>query len=126
MERAETSLQAVILVPVVFLIVFMCFHLAALIHQGHVAMALAIRGAEITSASDNHFDAHGRAVAEMKLMSAELGAHLSRTPSFNYEENSVLVTVHLRVTGAVPFLPRVASATARQTLERFVPEQDRE
>jgi hypothetical protein len=39
---------------------------------------------------------------------------------------TVRVNVGLRVTGAVPFMPHVARATARQTMERFVLEQDRE
>lgn len=125
-ERAETSLQAVILVPVVFLVVFMCFHVAALVHQGHVAMAIAVRGAEISSSSGDDPEVRLRAVNEMKVMSSELRSRIAGTPRITYETNSVVVTVNLIVNGAVPFLPQTASATARQTLERFVPEQDRE
>lgn len=125
-ERAETSLQAVILVPVVFLVVFMCFHVAALIHQGHVAMAIAVRGAEISSSFSNDPGVRLHAVNEMKVMSSELRSRIAGTPRITYETNSVVVTVNLIVNGAVPFLPQIASATARQTLERFVPEQDRE
>jgi hypothetical protein len=125
-ERAETSIQAVILVPVVFLVVFMCFHMAALIHQSHVAMAIAVRGTEISASSIEHATARHRAVSEMNLMAAELGVALADTPRISYHSNAVRVDVSLRVSGAVPFLPRVASASARQTLERFVLEQDRE
>ena len=125
-ERAETGLQSVILVPVVFLVVFMCFHVAALIHQGHVARAIAVRGAEISGSSVHVFENRERAVTEMKVMSSELGARMSGTPLITYNSDSVVVTVKLVVSRSVPFLPQIASATARQTLERFVPEQDRE
>lgn len=125
-ERAETSLQAVILVPVVFLMVFMCFHIAALRHQSHVAMAIAIRGADIAGSSDISAGSDNRAVSEMSRMASDLGARLVRAPSINHSQDSVTVQVDLRVNGALPFLPEVASATTRQTRERFVREQDRE
>lgn len=125
-ERAETSLESVVLVPIVFLVVFMCFHLAALTHQGHVAMAVAVRGAEISGSSGNLDEARERAVSEMRQMANELGSRLSGTPGISYSSSSVIVTVEVMVSGAVPFLPRTVRATARQTLERFVLEQERE
>lgn len=125
-ERAETSLQSVVLVPVVFLVVFMCFHLAALVHQGHVAMAISARGAEISSNFENQTKAQELALIEMKIMAQELGAQFLKAPRIRYEANSVLVDVWLRVDGAVPFMPRITMATSRQNLERFVSEQDRE
>lgn len=125
-ERAETSIQSVVLVPVVFVLVFVCFHVGSLLHQGHVAEAIATRGADVSASGGISAQTQQSALEEMSRMAQELGAELVRRPTISFGRNLVEVRVMVGARGAVPFLPRTAIATVRRVQERFVTQQERE
>lgn len=124
-ERAETSIQAVVLVPVILLVVFMCFHLGAYFHQSHVAEFIASRGAEIAGASGVSAASRDSAVREMKRIAADLDSRFVGSPVVSYEHGGVRVKVVLAVPAATPLLPVSASAVVRHSHESFLFEQDR-
>lgn len=124
-ERAETSIQSVVLVPVILLVVFMCFHLGAYFHQSHVAEFIASRGAEIAGASGVSAASRDSAVREMEMIAADLGSRFVAPPVVSYEQGGVRVKVVLRVPAATPLLPASTSAVVRHSHESFLLEQDR-
>ncbi len=124
-DRAETTIQAVILVPVVLLVVFMCFQVGAYFHQSHVAEFIASRGAEIASSHGVSADTRDSAVREMKRIAADLGSRLAHDPTISYEPSGVRVRVVLGVPAATPLLPTSTTAEVRHSYEAFIREQDR-
>jgi Flp pilus assembly protein TadG len=125
-ERAEATIQSVVVVPIIFLIVFMCFHLGSLFHQTHVAHLAATRGATVASSMNLSSDSVHRARAEIERVIADLDSRLATAPVISYRDRGVQVEVALRASTAISFLPSLASATAWRPLESFRLEQDRQ
>lgn len=124
-ERAETTVQSVVLVPVVFLVAFTCFHFGSLFHQTHVAQIAAIRGATVASAMDYSYESVHQAQTEAERVAQDLGSALVSVPEVKYRNQGVEVKVRLKTSTAISFLPSVATAVAWRPLESFRLEQDR-
>lgn len=124
-ERAETTIQSVVLVPVVFLITFMCFHVGSFFHQRHIAEVAAIRGATVASGLGISSLSANQARIEIERVVADLGSHLVSEPSVSYENRGVQVTVNLKASSVLSFLPSVASAEVWQPLELFRSQTER-
>jgi hypothetical protein len=124
-ERAETTIQSVVLVPVVFLLVFMCFHFGSLYHQTHIAQLAANRGATVGSAFAYSHESAKQAQSEAERVARELGSALTSIPEVSYRDQGLVVKVSLRTSTAISFLPSIATAEAWRPLESFRLEQDR-
>lgn len=124
-ERAETSVQTVALVPIVFLLVAMCFHVASLLHQRDVAQLAASRGAQVASGFVQSSTGVDQARREIETVVNELGSRLAGSPHVRYRDQGVAVTVNVQTAQALSFLPSVASAEVWRPLESFRLEPDR-
>ena len=124
-NRGETSIQAVLLVPVVLGIFFLGVHATALIHGTHVANAAAIRGAQIAAFSNSEGNDVVRAMNEMEQVVSDLGSHMYSAPSLEIGSKSVYVTVSVAVQSIVPFLPTSVTRSATVSREQFLMEQNR-
>ena len=124
-SRGETSIQAVLLVPVVFGIFFLGAHAASLAYGSHVATIAASRGAQMTAAVSGQGTEMVAALNEVEQVVRELGAHMNTPPRIRMDSESVTVNVTLDIQRIVPFLPTQVSRTAHVARERFVMEQDR-
>ena len=124
-SRGETSIQAVLLVPVVFGIFFLGAHAASLAYGSHVATIAASRGAQMTAAISGQGTEMVAALNEVEQVVRELGAHMNTPPKIRMDNESVTVNVTLDIQRIVPFLPTQVSRTAHVARERFVMEQDR-
>ena len=124
-DRGETSIQTVLLVPVVLSILFLTVNAAALSHGGQVASLAANRGAQLTASGTG--DSISMSVTRLEIARTveDLGSVLESEPQFSTFDGSVEVTVRVKVPGVVPFLPRFVTRRASAPLERFVNEQDR-
>ena len=124
-NRGETSIQAVLLVPVVLGIFFLGVHATALIHGAHVANAAAIRGAQIAAFSNSEANDVVRALNEMEQVVSDLGSRMHTAPSLQIDSKSVRVTVSVEVQSVVPFLPTAVTRSATVSREQFLTEQNR-
>lgn len=124
-NRGETSIQAVLLVPVILGIFFLGVHATALAHGAHVANAAAIRGAQIAAFSNSEGNDVVRALNEMEQVVSDLGSHMYSAPSLEIGSKSVRVTVQVSVQSVVPFLPTSVTRSAIVSREQFLMEQDR-
>lgn len=124
-NRGETSIQAVLLVPVVLGIFFLGVHATALAHGAHVANAAAIRGAQIAAFSNSEGNDVVWAVNEMKQVVSDLGSDMYSAPSLEIGGKSIRVTVKVAVRSIVPFLPTSVTRSATVSREQFLMEQDR-
>jgi len=124
-DRGETSIQAVLLVPIMMGIFFLGVHATALAHGSHVASAAAIRGAQVAAFSDSSGNDVARALNEVEQVVSDLGAHMAGAPAIRLNPNNVVVTVSVEVQSVVPFLPTSVTRTATVSREQFQYEQDR-
>lgn len=124
-DRGETSIQTVVLVPIVFILVFMCFHVGVLLHHTHVAELAAIRGASVASSMDYSVDTRVRVLREVQRVVSDLNVTLQKNPEIHFRDDGVHVRVQVSSATALSFLPGVASAEAWRPWESFRREQDR-
>jgi hypothetical protein len=124
-NRGETSIQAVLLVPVVLGIFFIGVHVTALVHGAHVANAAAIRGAQIAAFSNSEGNDVVRAMNEMEQVVSDLGSRMYSAPSLSIGSKSVQATVKVATQSIVPFLPTSVTRSATVSREQFLTEQDR-
>lgn len=124
-SRGETSIQVVLLVPVVLGLFFLAAHAAVLAHGAHVANVVATRGAQASAGVKEPGLEMVTALNEMEHVVSDLGAHMSDAPSIYIGPSTVIVTVTLKVQRVVPFLPNTVTRTARMSREKFIMEQDR-
>lgn len=125
-ERAETTIQTVVLVPVVFLVAFMCFHIGSLLHQRHIAQVAAIRGATAASSMTQSADSSSQAIREITRVVTDLDSQLASAPRISYRNKGVQVTVSVKASTAVSFLPSTITAEVWRPIESFRLEQDRQ
>ena len=124
-DRGETSIQTILLVPVVLGILFVVVHSAALAHAGQVASRAANRGAQLAASSDGTSESNFFVRQEIQRTISELGNTLESVPQITAYGGTVNVSVRISVSRIVPFLPHRISRNASAPLERFVEEQDR-
>ena len=125
-DRGETSIQTVVLVPVVFVLVLMCFHVGVLMHQTNVAELAALRGASIASSMDYSADTQHRVLREVQQVVSDLNSTLQGTPEIDFRDGGVHVRVQIKSTAVLSFLPTLASADVWRPWESFRREQDRQ
>ena len=125
-DRGETSIQTVLLVPVVLGILFVIVHAAALAHAGQVASLAANRGAQLAAASEGNSVSAFMVRQEVQRTVRDLGNILDSTPQLTSFRGNVNVTVRVSVPRIVPFLPNFVSRSATAPMERFIEEQDRQ
>lgn len=124
-DRGEVSIQSLIIVPVVLSVLLLGVHCVQLIHSGHIAVAAASRGAQVAASVSPDESGFRSVVQAVLTTTSDLGARLDGSPSILMDSSSVLVTVRVAFSGAVPFLP---SHVTRQVLvpkEQFLREVDR-
>lgn len=124
-DRGETSIQTVLLVPVILSMFFVAVHAAALSHAGQIASVAANRGAQLAASSDGSLASVLAVRQGIQRTVTELGSKLHSEPQFSTYSGTVEVTVRISVPRAVSFLPHTISRSASAPLERFIEEQDR-
>ncbi len=124
-DRGETSVQMVLLVPVVLSILFLTVNAAALAHAGQIASLAANRGAQLIASSNGDSAAVSIVRVEIARTIRDLGSVLESEPQFSTYDGNVEVTVRVKVPGVVPFLPGFVTRRANAPIEQFINEQDR-
>jgi hypothetical protein len=125
-DRGETSIQVVLLVPIILSVFFTCVHAASLAHGGQVASLAAMRGAQISAASNGSSVSNALMRSEIQRSVREMGNRLESEPQLSVFQGNVQVTVRVQVPGVVPFLPTSVRRSVTVPLERFIEEQDRQ
>jgi hypothetical protein len=115
----------VLLVPIILSMFFLCVHAAALAHAGQVAALAAMRGAQISAASEGSSLSYSIMRQEVQRTVMEMGNTLESEPQVSVFQGSVQVVVRVSTPRVVPFLPTSISRTVAVPLERFIEEQDR-
>ena len=123
MSRGETTVQTVLVLPVVLGLLWMAVHAAMLFHAGNVAAASAAAAARVAAGSDAPGAGAARRVAA--LTAGELGGRLVGVPRILYGRDEVAVVVSVAGPDLVPFLPGSATRRAVAPIEQFLMEQDR-
>lgn len=121
-ERGENSVEAVLLVPVVFLMLLLGVQCAAIFHAGNVATAAAAQGA-VAAAAFGAGPINGERAATVSAI--ELGATLVGAPVVAFSPRDVQVSVTLRVPQIVPGFPESLTRSAIESREEFIAERDR-
>jgi hypothetical protein len=124
-DRGETSIQVVLLVPIILSMFFVCVHAAALSHGGQVATLAATRGAQLSAASTGTLLSQTVVESEIQRTVREMGSTLESQPQFSSYRDNVRVTVRISIPGIIPFLPTSVSRSVTVPLEQFIEEQDR-
>jgi hypothetical protein len=124
-DRGETSIQVVLLVPIILSIFFLCVHAATLSHGGHVASLAAIRGAQLSASSNGSSLSNAVVRSEVLRTVGEMGSTLESDPLISLYQGTVQVTVQVQIPRVVPFLPTSVRRSATVPLEQFIEEQDR-
>ena len=124
-DRGETSIQTVLLVPVILSLFFVAVHAASLSHAGQIASVAANRGAQLAASSDGSSESASSIREGIQRTVLELGSQLSAEPQFSTYFGSAEVTVQISVPRVVPFLPDSVKRSASAPLEQFIKEQDR-
>jgi Flp pilus assembly protein TadG len=124
-DRGETSIQTVLLVPVILGILFLIVHVATMTHAGQVASLAANRGAQLAASSEGTSNAMHLVRQEIRRTVNDFGNNLESTPQITVYGGAVNVAVQVSVPRIVPFLPHVIRRSASAPMERFIEEQDR-
>lgn len=125
LSRGETSIQSVLLIPVVFTVYFLGAQAAAFFHAAHIAQLAAEQGAQVAATAGTFTENVVPALNRMESVVAELGASMSNEPIVRESVQYVETTVSVRIPSIVPFLPTSVSRTTQARWERFLREQDR-
>ena len=121
-ERGDATAEAVILVPVVFLVLLLAVQCAAILHAGNVATAAAAQGAAAAAAHDAA-SVDGERVATLSVV--ELGATLIDKPMVLVDPQDARVSVTIKVPRILPGFPERITRIVTESRERFVGEGER-
>lgn len=119
-SRGEVSVETVVVFPVLLLMVLVGFHMAALLHAGHVAQLASSRGAHLAAVG---VSTHGNTTMvsdETARVGHELGASLAQQPRVEHHGDHVVVSVRVLSPRIVPFLPAMVERTSRRPVEGFL------
>ena len=116
-DRGTTTIEYVVVMPVVMFALLLAVQTAIWFHGANVAQAAATRGAGAGSARGA---GAGAAEAEAGRVVAENGATGQVTSAIDGTDLSVTVVV--QVPHLVPFFPDTATRSRREPIERFIPE----
>lgn len=118
-ERADSSIEAVLLLPVLLMVVLILVQIAANMHAGHVAAVVAMRGAQVASRSDEGSGSVVAALREMDTTIRALQGRSAESVSVDLESSTARTTVVLRAGGVLPWLVSRIERSATVPLERF-------
>ena len=114
-DRADSSAESVLLLPVLLTVALILVQIAANIHASHVAAVTAMRGAQVASRSDSVVDA----LREMESTMRDLQGRSAESISVDFDGSTVRTTVILRAGGVLPWLAGRIERSATVPLERF-------
>lgn len=124
-DRGETSIQTVLLVPIMLTILFVGIHVGSLARAGQVAGLAAFRGAQMAAAADGSAGQTVEVLREIDRTITELGSRASTAPRVLIGPRAVRVSVTVDVEQIVPFLPVSSTRSVTVARETFLREQDR-
>lgn len=124
-QRGETTVQAVLMVPVIFLLLLVGVHIASYMHASNVANSAAKRSAQVAAGMPDANQASLAATNSVSQMVNSLGARVSRPVDIAVSSNFVTVSVHLRISSIVPFVPDTVTKRGIARREVFVSEDER-
>ena len=119
-DRGETSIETVLLVPVLLSVLFVGVHVASLGRAGQVAHLAARRAAETAAFAGT--SGMGPVIARSTALQVvhDLGGTVEGPVLVTFASGDPTVTVRLRVSGIVPGLPIVIGRSATVASERFI------
>lgn len=124
-SRGETSIQMVLMFPVLLTILFMGAHVTVWARGSQVAHAAATRGAQVAAARDGSSDGTWASLREIDAVVADLGFRSAAAPKIEVGPRTARVTVSLIVQRVVPFLPGAVTRSVVVPREIFLRQQDR-
>ena len=116
-DPGETSIEAVILVPVVVMLVLIALQAGVSLHGANAAEHIAARGA---TAGARHGTDPGMARVEMEIVAESLGARLAAEPTLHYTEAEVTATVTVVIPRSLPVFPERITRAAVVPRERYM------
>ena len=122
--RGETSIEAVLVVPIVLTLLFVGAHVTSLARAAQVANIAASRGAQVAAASPEGASPLP-VLEEVDVVVGDLGGRAPGPARVSVGPRTVRVTVELEIRPVVPFLPVRVVRTATAPRERFLLEQER-
>jgi hypothetical protein len=123
-RRGETSIEAVLIVPIVLTLLFAGVHVTSLARAAQVANIAATRGAQVAAASPDGASPLP-VLREVDVVVGDLGGRAPRPARVSVGPRTVRVTVELEIRPVVPFLPVRVVRAATAPRERFLLEQER-
>lgn len=124
-DRGESTVQSVLIVPVILTILFMGAHVAAYARGSQVANAAALRGAQVAASVEPDAAGTWSTLREVDTVVADLGFRTAAAPEIEVGPRDARVTVSLLVSRVVPFLPGVVTRSVQVPREVFLKAQDR-
>lgn len=124
-QRGETSVQMVLVFPLLLTILFMGAHIAVYARGSQVANTAAARGVQVAAAAGPDADGLLATFREVDTVVSDLGHRAAAAPRVEVGSQSARVTVSVRIQRIVPFLPETVSRTAEMPREIFLRSQDR-
>ena len=118
-DRADSSVESVLLLPVLLTVVLILVQIAANIHASHVAAVTAMRGAQVASRTEQRSASVVDAIREMESTIGDLQGRSAESISVDFEGSTVRTTVILRAGGVLPWLVGRIERSATVPLERF-------
>jgi Flp pilus assembly protein TadG len=125
LARGETTVQVVLMVPVILLLLLVGVHIATYMHASNVANSAAKRGAQVAAGMPTSTGASSAATSSVNEMVRELGAQLRSSPTVSVSESFVSVSVQIRISKLLPFLPDTVSRRGLARREIFMTESKR-
>jgi|GEM_PF-1349777 len=123
--RGETTVQVVLMVPVILLLLLVGVHVASYMHASNVANAAAKRGAQVAAGMPVSSGASSAATTSVTEMVRDLGSRLHQPPQVAMTQSLVTVAVQLRIGRLLPFLPDTVSRRGIARREVFMTEGER-
>ena len=121
-DRGEATAQAVIAVPVVLAILWIAVQATVFLHGANVADAAANEGAAVAARYGSSTGAGERVIGHTL---SSLGVSHGGEWRVTRLGNEIVARVTLNLPRVVPFFPSAVTRTAREPLERFMPEDQR-
>lgn len=123
--RGETTVQVVLMVPVILLLLLVGVHVASYMHASNVANSAAKRGAQVAAGMSNFAEASSAATTTVNEMVRELGSRLHGIPQVSVSGAFATVSVQVRIGRLLPFLPDTVSKRGIARREIFMTEGQR-
>ena len=123
--RGETTVQVVLMVPVILLLLLVGVHFASYMHASNVANSAAKRGAQVAAGMSNFAEASSAATTTVNEMVRELGSRLHGAPQVSVSGAFATVSVQVRIGRLLPFLPDTVSKRGIARREIFMTEGQR-